>query len=100
MTLSILDLTYNDHLCELQQQYQVVPHVDLGLVLHIMDILVLLPTTSGQWSRRASGRFLLGSPEVSARYSRIDKSKNAALRRASAYPTPSTDPEREHSNAK
>ncbi|GBP16232.1 hypothetical protein EVAR_93603_1 [Eumeta japonica] len=41
-----------------------------------------LPTTSGQWSRRASGGSgILGSPEVSARYSRIDKSKNAALRR-------------------
>ncbi|GBP80884.1 hypothetical protein EVAR_52188_1 [Eumeta japonica] len=37
-------------------------------------------------SERGSG--ILGSPEVSARYSRIDKSKNAALRRASAYPTP------------
>ncbi|GBP22613.1 hypothetical protein EVAR_13893_1 [Eumeta japonica] len=62
---------------------------------------VLLPTTSGQWSRRASGGSgILGSPEVSARYSRIDKSKNAALRRASAYPTPGTDPERELSNAK
>ncbi|GBP27747.1 hypothetical protein EVAR_82796_1 [Eumeta japonica] len=37
---------------------------------------------------RAGGSGILGSPEVSARYSRIDKSKNAALRRASAYPTP------------
>ncbi|GBP85602.1 Probable RNA-directed DNA polymerase from transposon BS [Eumeta japonica] len=37
---------------------------------------------------RAGGSGILGSPEVSARYSRIDKSKNTALRRASAYPTP------------
>ncbi|GBP47039.1 RNA-directed DNA polymerase from mobile element jockey [Eumeta japonica] len=36
---------------------------------------------------RAGGSGILGSPEVSARYSRIDKSKNAALR-ARAYPTP------------
>ncbi|GBP19851.1 hypothetical protein EVAR_75144_1 [Eumeta japonica] len=39
-------------------------------------VSVLLPTTSGQWSRRAAGGSgILGSPEVSARYSRIDKSK-------------------------
>ncbi|GBP35693.1 hypothetical protein EVAR_75018_1 [Eumeta japonica] len=36
---------------------------------------------------RAGGSGILGSPEVSARYSRIDKSKTQFCR-ASAYPTP------------
>ncbi|GBP77260.1 hypothetical protein EVAR_13283_1 [Eumeta japonica] len=48
---------------------------------------VLLPTTSEQWSRRASGRFR--HPRIAGsfrRYSRIDKSKNAACA-ARAYPT-------------
>ncbi|GBP29735.1 RNA-directed DNA polymerase from mobile element jockey [Eumeta japonica] len=47
----------------------------------------LFPSDSGR-GERAEVPASSGSPEVSARYSRIDKSKNAALRRASAYPTP------------
>ncbi|GBP76113.1 hypothetical protein EVAR_41896_1 [Eumeta japonica] len=61
--------------------------------------VVLLPTTSGQWSRRASRRFR--HPRIAGsfrRYSRIDKQKRSFAPRE--YPTPSTDPERELSNAK
>ncbi|GBP42264.1 hypothetical protein EVAR_16360_1 [Eumeta japonica] len=46
------------------------------------------------------GSGILGSPEVSARYSRIDKSKNAVDAARAHIPLPSTDPERELSNAK
>ncbi|GBP68385.1 Probable RNA-directed DNA polymerase from transposon BS [Eumeta japonica] len=59
-----------------------------------LDFGIIAPSTCSYQPRQDSGRGeraggsgILGSPEVSARYSRIDKSKNAALR-ASAYPTP------------
>ncbi|GBP47450.1 Probable RNA-directed DNA polymerase from transposon BS [Eumeta japonica] len=56
---------------------------DLRALLALGDAVILfgaLPTTSGQWSRRASGGSgILGSPEVSARYSRIDKSKKRSF---------------------
>ncbi|GBP53508.1 hypothetical protein EVAR_45381_1 [Eumeta japonica] len=55
----------------------------------LVIVSVLLPTTSGQWSRRASGRFRhLGSPEVSARYSRIDKRTKTQLCAARAHIPP------------
>ncbi|GBP61167.1 hypothetical protein EVAR_28375_1 [Eumeta japonica] len=50
--------------------------------------------------RASGGSGILGSPEVSARYSRIDKSKNAVCAARAHIPLPSTDPERELSNAK
>ncbi|GBP94157.1 Probable RNA-directed DNA polymerase from transposon BS [Eumeta japonica] len=55
----------------------------------LVIVSVLLPTTSGRWSRRASGRFR--HPRIAGSFRpifSIDKSKNAALRRASIYPTP------------
>ncbi|GBP42216.1 hypothetical protein EVAR_25843_1 [Eumeta japonica] len=53
-----------------------------------IDLTMIALTNRQDGGRERAGGSSLGSPEVSARYSRIDKSKNAALRRASAYPTP------------
>ncbi|GBP10437.1 Probable RNA-directed DNA polymerase from transposon BS [Eumeta japonica] len=65
-----------------------------------MEKSVLLPTTSGQWSRRASGRFR--HPRIAGSFRPIfsNDKQNAALRRASLIPLPSTDPERELSQAR